>query len=301
MSTIAIVSPGAMGSGLGRCWQAAGHRVVATLAGRSARTAGLAEGLELLADLEEVVAAADLVVTVCPPGQAEEVLEAVLACAGRTGAAPVVLDANALSPASVTRLVRVAAAAGLRLVDGAVSGGPPRPEDDPTSGTMLYLSGAGAHEVADLARRGFRTRVVGPEPGQASGVKMCTASVSKGTHAVWLQALETARALGVTDVVLDDLAEAEPNRTAHAAATLASAGAKSARFVAEMEQIAATQAAAGASPELFAAMATVYARVATTELATLTPEQARGCTDLGDVLARLSRPGPGGSPPPTRQ
>ena len=54
-----------------------------------------------------------------------------------------------------------------------------------------------------------------------------------------------------------------------------------------MEQISATQEAAGASPELFAGMAAVYARLSTTPLAALTPEEARDLTDLEAVLARL--------------
>ena len=59
MTTIGIVSPGAMGSALGRSWAAGGARVVATLAGRSERTRRLAHGLELLPSLTEVVAASD--------------------------------------------------------------------------------------------------------------------------------------------------------------------------------------------------------------------------------------------------
>jgi hypothetical protein len=48
MVTIAIVSPGHMGAGLGGALHAGGARVVATTAGRSGRTRRLAEGLELL-------------------------------------------------------------------------------------------------------------------------------------------------------------------------------------------------------------------------------------------------------------
>ena len=55
-----------------------------------------------------------------------------------------------------------------------------------------------------------------------------------------------------------------------------------------MEQIAATQAAAGASGELFAGMAAVYRRLAATDLAALPPEQAADLTDLTAVLRRLS-------------
>ena len=289
MSTIGIVSPGAMGSALGRSWMAGGARVVATLDGRSARTMGLAGGLELLPTLVEVVRASDLVVSVCPPRAAAEVADAVGAAALAVGRAPVFADLNAISPASVADIGARAAVAGMPFVDGAVSGGPPVEGGD----TMLYLSGEQAPWVADLPADGLRRRVVGDRPGTASAVKMCTASVYKGTTAIWAQALQTALHHGVLDVVLADLAEEFPDQASVAGRRIASATSKSARFVGEMEEIARTQGAAGASPELFEGMAAVYTRLATTPLAALTPEEARDVHDLGEVLARLSDAGRG--------
>jgi 3-hydroxyisobutyrate dehydrogenase-like beta-hydroxyacid dehydrogenase len=281
--TIGIVSPGAMGSALGRAWSAAGARVVATVTGRSERTVSLATGLELLPDLEAVVSASDLVVSICPPAASDDVLDAVIAAARATGARPLVLDANAVSPDRVTALAARAAGSGLDLVDGALSGGPPTPHGD----TMLYLSGPRAEEVAQRPALGLRRRVVGDRPGQASGVKMCTASIYKGTTALWAQALQTAEALGVLRPVLDDLAEEFPEQVAGAGRRIAVATAKSARFVDEMESIARTQGASGASEELFEGMAAVYRRLSGTPLAALSPEEAAALTDLRDVLRRL--------------
>jgi 3-hydroxyisobutyrate dehydrogenase-like beta-hydroxyacid dehydrogenase len=277
-----------MGSALARVWQAAGIAVLATVDGRSERTRSLAAGLDLAPDLDAVVAGRDLVVSVVPPGSAVATMGTVLDAARRGGVAPVVADLNAVSPTTVRELAALAGSQGLDFVDGAISGGPPAAGGD----TMLYLSGARAAVLADLATDGLRTRVVGTEPGSASAVKMCTASVYKGTTALWAQALETARAHGVLDVVLADLAEEFPGPAATAGRRIAVATSKSARFVGEMEQIAQTQGAAGASPELFTAMAAVYARLAETPLARLSPEQARDLTDLEDVLARLA-----GDPP----
>jgi 3-hydroxyisobutyrate dehydrogenase-like beta-hydroxyacid dehydrogenase len=282
VTTIGIVSPGAMGSALGRAWVAGGARVVATVEGRSERTRGLAHGLELLPTLADVVAEADVVVSVCPPDAAGAVLEAVLAAAG--DARPLLADLNAVSPATVTALTERAAAAGFTLVDGAISGGPPRPGGD----TTVYLSGARADEVAGLAADGIRARVVGDRVGAASGVKMCTASVYKGTTAIWAQALQTAHALGVLDVVLDDLAEEHPDQVATAARRIAVATSKAHRFAGEMEQIAETQGSAGTSAELFAGMAAAYRRLAATDLAALSPEEAADLADLSDVLRRLT-------------
>ncbi|GAB3876496.1 NAD(P)-dependent oxidoreductase [Terrabacter terrigena] len=281
--TLGIVSPGAMGSALGRTWAAEGHRVVATVAGRSERTRGLATGLELLPDLDAVVATSDVVVSICPPSAAEDVLTDVLAAAARTDASPVLLDANALAPDVVATLAARASTAGLALVDGSVSGGPPSPDGD----TVLYLSGPRADEIASLAARHLRRRVVGPRVGQASAVKMCTASVYKGTTAIWAQALESAEALGVLDVVLHDLGEEFPQQVAGAGRRIAVATAKSDRFIAEMEHIARTQAGAGTSPELFEGMAAVYRRLAATPLAASSPEEAAALTDLREVLSRL--------------
>jgi 3-hydroxyisobutyrate dehydrogenase-like beta-hydroxyacid dehydrogenase len=280
-TTIGIVSPGAMGSALGRAWRAGGARVVATVEGRSERTRGLAHGLELLPSLAEVVRVADVVVSVCPPASAGDVLDAVVAAAG--DARPLLVDLNAVSPDTVRRLAVRAASAGFDVVDGAISGGPPEPGDD----TMVYLAGARAAEPAALPADGIRTRVVGDEVGAASGVKMCTASVYKGTTALWAQALQSAHALGVLDVVIDDLGEAFPEAVPGAGRRIAVATSKAHRFVGEMEQIAATQAAAGASAELFTGMAAVYRRLAASDLAALSPEEARALTDLTDVLTRL--------------
>lgn len=281
--TIGIVSPGAMGSALGRAWAAGGARVVATTAGRSARTARLATGLEVLPDLELVVAGSDLVVSICPPAAAPDVIDAVIAVAASAGVTPLLVDANAVSPSLVERLAARCSDAGLDLVDGSISGGPPVPGGD----TMLYLSGARADEVAAIPADGLSRRVVGDRPGQASAVKMCTASVYKGTTALWAQALQTADTLGVLDHVLADFAQEWPDQVRTIGRRLAVATTKSGRFVAEMEHIAATQAGAGVSPELFEGMAAVYRRLSTTPLAGLSPEEAAALTDLRDVLDRL--------------
>lgn len=284
MTTVGIVSPGAMGSALGRAWAAGGARVVATVDGRSARTRELAHGLELLPSLADVVAAANVVVSVCPPAAATRVLDDVIAAAG--DARPLLVDLNAVSPDTMATLDTRARGAGFALVDGSISGGPPRPGGD----TMVYLSGGRADVLATLQADGIRTRVVGDEIGTASAVKMCTASVYKGTTAIWAQALQTAHALGVLDIVLADLAEEHPEQVATAARRIGVATSKAHRFVGEMEQIAATQAAAGASGELFAAMAAVYRRLAATDLAALPPEQSAHLDELTDVLRRLSTP-----------
>ncbi len=287
--TIGIVSPGAMGSAVGAAYRAAGDRVVATLAGRSERTRGLAEraGLELLPDLDAVVAAADVVLSIAPPDQARSVAEELVAAAGRTGARPLVSDWNAVSPATAREVEHALAAAGLELVDGSISGGPPRADYR----TRVYLSGARAEELAASGPAWLDLRVVGAEVGLASAVKMCTASVYKGHTALLAQALATAHANGVLAEVLDDLNDSFPRQIERAARLLAVSTTKSGRYVGEMHEIAATQAAAGLTPALFEAMAEVYGRLAETELAGEAPESIRESPELEWILERMTHAG----------
>ena len=84
-----------------------------------------------------MVAASDVVVSICPPAAAEAVLDAILAAAVATSSRPLLLEANAVAPGQVRAMAQRAAYLGLDLVDGSVSGGPPAPDGD----TMLYLSG----------------------------------------------------------------------------------------------------------------------------------------------------------------
>jgi 3-hydroxyisobutyrate dehydrogenase-like beta-hydroxyacid dehydrogenase len=288
-ATVGIVSAGAMGSAVGAAYRAAGSRVVTTVAGRSERTVDLAgaAGLELLPDLGRVVAEADLVLSIAPPDQARTIAEDVVAAAERTGARPLVSDWNAISPATAQEVAGILLAAGLELVDGSISGGPPRADYR----TRVYVSGARATELADSGPAWLDVRVVGAEVGLASAVKMCTASVYKGHSALLAHALVTAHANGVLAEVLDDLRDSYPRQIDRAARLLAVSTTKAGRYVGEMREIAATQASAGLTPALFEAMAEVYGRLAETELAAEAPESIPPEPALEDVLDRLADAG----------
>lgn len=278
---IGIVSPGAMGAGLGGALRHGSARVVTTLDGRSERSGRLAAaaGLELLGSLDDVVAAARVVLVVTPPGAARDAARDIADAARRTGARPLVADLNAVAPTTVASIEAALAEAGLDLVDGSISGPPPgvRP------GARVYLSGARAGEVAALPWRDVRPIMLAGPNGRASAVKMSTASVYKGVTAVVAQALRAADFHGVLDEVLADLGEtADPGAIAVAAT-------KAARFVAEMREISSAQGAAGLTPALFEAFAEVYAEIAATDLAAGHPEDTPRDVPAAEVVRRLRR------------
>jgi 3-hydroxyisobutyrate dehydrogenase-like beta-hydroxyacid dehydrogenase len=272
-----------MGSAIGRSLAACGHRVLVSVEGRSDRTRALAAGagLEPVASVDEVAAGAEVVLSVVPPGSARDVLAGVVA----SGARPLFADLNAVSPDTVRELERTAEAAGIDLVDGSISGPPPRADGS----TRLYLSGPRAGEVAALEPQGMRPVVLGDRAGAASGLKMCTASVYKGTALLLTHACRTALDEGVLDEALADLRLSAPCLVEDPERWIATAASKAERYVAEMREIAATQSAAGLPAELFEAIADCYASVAETPLAAATPEQADAADDLVAVLEGLRR------------
>jgi 3-hydroxyisobutyrate dehydrogenase-like beta-hydroxyacid dehydrogenase len=276
-----------MGVALGRCLAVGGHRVLMTAAGRSASTAArLADaGIADAGSTDAVVGEASVVISVVPPGQARATADEIAASARRTGARPLLLEANAVSPATVVEVAATVRGADLAVVDAAISGPPPRP--DAEHPTRIFLAGPRSGEVAALDVPGVRWVGLAGDLGAASAAKMCTASVRKGHQALLAHALLTAEHHGVLDTVLADLRlDFAHDDVRHAAA----AATKAWRFVEEMEEIAATQSGAGLTPDLFTAMAEVYRHLATSEWGSRRPE------DVPAGLASPSglRPHPGG-------
>ena len=286
MQVVGIVSAGAMGSALGARLRANGASVVVALDGRSRRTARFAAdaGLEDVGSLATLVTSSTVVLSVVPPEAAVEVASAI-AEVGH-GSSAIVADLNAVSPSTARTIASLLGKAGIEAVDGAISGPPP----SASGTTRIYLSGLRAGVVAALPLDGVDRVVVGGDVGLASAVKMCTASVYKGRVALLTQALRTAHAYGVVEHVLRDLSDTGFADRDQTGATLARAAAKAWRYVAEMEEIAATQSAAGLTPDLFRALAVVYAELADRSVAEA-PEDVEEGVQLASVLTRLSQAG----------
>ncbi len=120
---------------------------------------------------------------------------------------------------------------------------------------------------------------------------MSTASVYKGSAALLAQALRAAHENGVLEHVLADLRAAAPELVRNVERRIGMAASKSGRYVGEMREISATQAAAGLTPALFDAIAEVYEQMSTTPLAGASPEDVPADAPLEQVLDSLRRAG----------
>lgn len=254
-TTVGLISPGAMGAAVGASIVAGGTPVVWAQDGRSERSAerAAADGLTAVEDLPALVERSTIVLSICPPHAASDVA-AQVAALGFDG---LYVDANAIAPAAATAIARRIAPAG--FVDGGIIGGPPR---EPGT-TRLYLAGSGADAVAQLCAAGPLEAIVldGDVPA-ASALKVAYASWTKGNAALLLAARAFAADAGVDDDLLAEWARSQPGLADRAERTAAAAGPKAWRFVGEMQQIAASFAAAGLPTGFHEAAAAVYDRLA---------------------------------------
>ncbi|MGL5810767.1 MAG: NAD(P)-binding domain-containing protein, partial [Nocardioides sp.] len=99
---VAVLHPGRMGAAVAAQLRRGGVRVLWCSVGRSAATARRAEeaGFEPVGSLAEVVAVADIVLSICPPEFAEDLATSV---AGH-GFGGLYVEANAISPGRCVRM-----------------------------------------------------------------------------------------------------------------------------------------------------------------------------------------------------
>jgi 3-hydroxyisobutyrate dehydrogenase-like beta-hydroxyacid dehydrogenase len=247
MAAVGLLYPGEMGSALGAALLEAGHDVLWASEGRSAQTAERAGRFEDAGDAASLAQRADVILSVCPPHAAGDVLRSVLEFKG------IYVDANAVSPATA----RALAAEKLQFVDGGIIGPPPREAGT----TRLYLSGPEAASVARLFDgTSVDARLLSTEIGDASALKMTYAAWSKGSAALLLAIRATARAEGIEDRLLSEWSLSIPGLEARSESAERSAEVKGWRWVGEMEEIAATFGAAGQPEGFHQAAAEIFRR-----------------------------------------
>jgi 3-hydroxyisobutyrate dehydrogenase-like beta-hydroxyacid dehydrogenase len=255
--TIALLHPGEMGAALGACLVSRGLRVVWVAQDRSAETRARAKaaGLEACETFQEALAGADVVLSVCPPHAALELARAVAAQKNFRG---IYVDANAIASATAREVGRLIEAAGAAFVDGGIIGPPPTA----AGRTRLYLSGAARGEIAALfASTHVQAIPIEGEIGAASALKMAYAAWTKGTAALIAAIRALAQSERVDASLLAEWKISQPQLLRESDAVPPKVR-KAWRWVAEMEEIAASFEAAGLPGGFHHAAAEIYERLA---------------------------------------
>ncbi len=279
---IAILSPGEMGHSVGRCLLAGGFDVATCLKGRSERTRTLtaAAGIRDEPDLDELVRNTDLILAILVPDKARALAGQVAEVMKRTGSSPAYADCNAISPDSAREIDRVVTAAGGRFIDAGIIGGPPGADEK----TRFYASGPHEAILTQLDGHGILVRPMGGEVGRASGIKMCYASVTKGTSALHAAALTAAEVMGLGEELLAEFAESQGQRL-KAMSGVNSLSAKAFRWIGEMREIAATYERAGVSPGFHEGAEHIFRLIAESPIGHERPETVDRNRTLEETVA----------------
>ena len=194
--------------------------------------------LEDAGTVAALVAASDVVLSVCPPHAALDIARAVAA----PGSAGSTWTATRWRPTPRARSRSIVQAAGATYVDGGIIGPPP----DKPGTTRLYLSGPAAERIAALFAPGpLEAVVLAGDLTAASAIKMAYAAWTKGSQALIMDVRALATAEGVDEALLAEWQRSQPDLPKRSENAAKGTARKAWRWVGEMDEIAATFAAAG--------------------------------------------------------
>jgi 3-hydroxyisobutyrate dehydrogenase-like beta-hydroxyacid dehydrogenase len=278
MTNFGILHPGQMGISVAASAKQSGCTVYWVGEGRSEQSHARAEqqGLQDAGTLADLCRTCEIIVSVCPPHAAEAVARDVMAL----GFEGIFVDANAIAPQRAQSIANQVTGGGATFVDGGIVGNPAWKPGT----TWLYLSGPDAEQVAACFAAGpLGTVTMGDEIGKASALKMCYAAYTKGTTALLTAVVGAAEGLGVRDALMAEWGRDGSNSGQENERKVREVTAKAWRFTGEMEEIAATFAAAGMPSGFHEAAADVYQRLADFKDAPATPP-------IDEILTALRTP-----------
>lgn len=274
---VGVLHPGMMGITVAATIQNGGHTVYWASEDRSEQTRQRAEQhhLEDAGSVQELCNKVDVIISVCPPHAAEEVVRQVLSHSFRG----IYVDANAISPERALQIAELMEQAGVAFVDGGIVGLPTAHPGE----TWLHLSGKRAEEIAALFTAGpMEMNIVGQEPGQASALKMCYAAYTKGSTALLSAVLAAADTMGVREQLERQWSNHWPGFAGETHNRIRNVTAKAWRFSGEMREIAATFQHAGMPAGFHQAAEEIYNRLGHYKDAAIKPS-------LEQVLESLKR------------
>ena len=287
LETVGIVSPGDMGHIVGRVLRTNNLRVITCLQDRSTRTKSLAEQAQI-EDVETyaaLVREADVVLSILVPANAPHAAQAVAQALSDTHSDLLYADCNAIAPQTAQQIGKLLENAGGRFIDASIIGPPPRKDGD----TRFYASGPHLSEFQQLNQFGLTVVPLGNQIGQASAIKMCYASLTKGLTALSTELLTAAEILGVSDALKAEFQLSQADHYARMEKGLPGIPTKSRRWVGEMEEISRTFEHVGLTPKMLAGAADMYRFVGQTELADRTPEDPTPLPSLTEMISILAR------------
>jgi L-threonate 2-dehydrogenase len=263
---VAVIAPGMMGAAVGKRLVDNGLKVLTSLEGRSAETAGRARDAGMVAASDEEIAATDYILSILPPGDAVALAERFVPALKASNAKPIYVDCNAINPVTVGRVAAAIAPTDCPFVDAGIIGSPPKPpaagEAKVAGSPRLYASGPAAPRFATLRDYGLDIRVLDGALSTASALKMSYAGITKGTQAIGAAMMLAASRAGTADALFAELSSSQKEMLAWFKRGLTLMPPKAYRWIAEMHEIAGFVGEDPSAHELYEGAAHFYEQIA---------------------------------------
>ena len=253
--TVALLAQGAMGAAVGRRLVDGGVTVITDLTGRGAASCRRAEAAGMVDTGVAAFGEADVFLSIVPPDHAMATARHVLPHLSEH--IPYV-DCNAVSPATVRAIARIASDTGIPFIDASIIGPPPEPG---ATDTVFYASGDTLTLLLDLANHGLDVRTLDGGIGAASALKMCYAGIAKGLTGLAAAMMVAATREGAADALRAELARSQPEILGLLKPRIPDMLPKAYRWAGEMQEIAAFVGPDGAA-EIYRGLATMFAKLA---------------------------------------
>ena len=206
MSTIAFIGLGNMGGPMAANLIKAGHRVIGTDLAEAALARHEAAGGVRGASIAAAVSEADVVVTMLPSGREVMALyggDAGIIAKAKAGA--LLIDSSTIDVDTARAVAKLAAARGLAMLDGPVSGG----VGGASAGTLTFMCGgedATFERATPYLEAMGKTIVHAGGPGNGQAAKICNNMILGITMIATSEAFVLAEKLGLEAQKLFDIA-----------------------------------------------------------------------------------------------
>jgi len=257
--TVAIIAPGNMGAGIGQRLTENKVTVLTSLAGRSEESAKRARQAGMQPVEERVLAEADFLMSIVPPGDALALAKRLAPLLTAANKKPIYVECNAVSPPTMLKIADEVSGTGCAFIGAGIIGPPPKPG---STNTRIYASGPHAGELAALNDYGLIVRVLSGPLTAAPALKMSYAGITKGFTALGAAMMLAATRGGSAEALKAELAESRPDLLRYLSNQVPAMYSKAYRWVAELDEIASFVGNEHAEHEMLTAAARLYERIA---------------------------------------
>ena len=132
-------------------------------------------------------------------------------------------------------------------------------------------------------------KAIGNKVGQASGIKMCYAALTKGTNTLHVALLTAASLMGLTDDLRKEFEFSQKSHLAAMEKGISRLPANAHRWIGEMEEIAATFENLGVTPNFHKGAAEIYKMLNSTPFAKESPETIDKDRTTWDTIESVSK------------